>query len=102
MFLNGHDVGRFASGYDGFRCDLTDVLNYGGKNVLAVRLDATLKEGWFYEGAGIYRHVWLTKTGPVHIVQNGTFITADTVSNISQDARTAGFFRLECTNHFAE
>ncbi len=89
VFLNGHNVGRCPSGYDGFVCDLTDVLNYGGRNVLVVRLDATLKEGWFYEGAGIYRHVWLVKTNPIHIPQNGTFVTADTVSEISADALTA-------------
>jgi beta-galactosidase len=95
VFLNGHDVGHFASGYDGFRCDLTDVLNYGGKNVLAVRLDATLKEGWFYEGAGIYRHVWLIKTGPLHVAQYGTFVTADSVSSISDDAQTAASAQLK-------
>jgi beta-galactosidase len=95
VFLNGHDVGRCASGYDGFRCDLTDVLNYGGTNILAVRLDATLREGWFYEGAGIYRHVWLTKTGPLHIAQYGTFVTAESVSNISDDALTAGSANLK-------
>ena len=39
-----------------------------------VRADATLNEGWFYEGAGIYRHVWLTKTSPLHVAQHGTFV----------------------------
>src|SRR6185437_12914400 len=48
-----------------------------GTNVIAVRVDATLDEGWFYEGAGIYRHVWLTKTAPVHLAQGGTFIRSD-------------------------
>src|SRR5438034_6735857 len=75
VWVNGHRMGRHASGYIGFRYDLTDVLNYGGENVVAVRVDATSWEGWWYEGAGIYRHVWLTKTDPLHIAPNGTFVT---------------------------
>lgn len=85
VFLNGHFLGRFPSGYTSFRCDLTDVASYGGRNVLAVRVDATLKEGWFYEGAGIYRHVWLTKTGAVHVGNQGTFVSADDVKGIDGD-----------------
>ena len=72
--LNGHFLGRNMSGYAPFTYDLTDFLNYGGRNVLVVRADATQGEGWFYEGAGIYRHVWLVKTGPFHIAQWGSFV----------------------------
>jgi len=75
--LNGHFLGRNLSGYAPFRYDVTDFLNYGGKNVLVVRVDATQGEGWFYEGAGIYRHVWLTKTDPLHIAQWGTFVQSE-------------------------
>ena len=60
-----------------FAYDITDVANYGGKNVLVVRVDATESEGWFYEGAGIYRHVWLVKTDPLHVPQWGTFVTSE-------------------------
>jgi beta-galactosidase len=67
VWINGFYLGRQPSGYTGFRYDLTDYLNYGGENVIAVRVDATMEEGWFYEGAGIYRHVWLTKTAPLHV-----------------------------------
>jgi beta-galactosidase len=45
--------------------------------VLVVRVDASLDEGWFYEGAGIYRHVWLTKTAPVHIARWGNYVRTD-------------------------
>ena len=48
------------------RYDITDVANCGGRNILAVKVDASQTEGWFYEGAGIYRHVWLVKTAPGH------------------------------------
>ncbi len=48
-----------------------------GLNVLVVRVDATLDEGWFYEGAGIYRHAWLTKTAPVHIARWGNYVRTE-------------------------
>jgi beta-galactosidase len=75
VWVNGFYVGREPSGYLGFRYDLTDYLRYGEENVIAVRVDATMEEGWFYEGAGIYRHVWLTKTSPIHVAADGTFVT---------------------------
>jgi beta-galactosidase len=77
VWVNGHYLGTEPSGYDGFAYDVTDVLNYGGENIIAVRVDAGMEEGWFYEGAGIYRHVWLSKTDPIHIEKNGTFVTSD-------------------------
>jgi beta-galactosidase len=76
VWVNGFYVGREPSGYLGFRYDLTDYLRYGERNVIAVRVDATMEEGWFYEGAGIYRHVWLTKTSPVHVAHDGTFVSS--------------------------
>ena len=54
-----------------FSFDVTDFAVPGGRNVLLVRVDATQSDGWFYEGAGIYRHVWLVKTQPVHVKQVG-------------------------------
>jgi beta-galactosidase len=62
VMSNGHYIGENLSGYAPFRFDLCDFASFGEQNVLTVRVDATLGEGWFYEGAGIYRHVWLTKT----------------------------------------
>ncbi len=75
VWVNGFYLGRQSSGYTGFSYDLTDYLNYGGDNTIAVRVDATMEEGWFYEGAGIYRHVWMTKTPQVHVAHWGTFVT---------------------------
>jgi len=75
--LNGHFIGRNMSGYAPFFYDVTDFLNYGAKNILVVRVDATQGEGWFYEGAGIYRHVWLVKTHPVHVAQWGTYVSCE-------------------------
>jgi beta-galactosidase len=67
VFVNGCYIGRHGDGYTPFRFDLTDFLNYGAKNYIAARVDASLGEGWFYEGAGIYRHVWLSKMDPLHL-----------------------------------
>jgi len=77
VWVNGHYLGTEESGYNSFDYDITDVINYGGENTIAVRVDVGMEEGWFYEGAGIYRHVWLSKTDPVHIEKDGTFITAN-------------------------
>jgi beta-galactosidase len=76
VWVNGFRMGRHESGYTSFCYDVTDVLSYGGENVVAVRVDASCYEGWWYEGAGIYRHVRLVKTAPLHVAANGTFITS--------------------------
>ncbi|PSJ41038.1 beta-galactosidase [Sphingomonas deserti] len=76
VWFNGHYIGRQPSGYGSFRHDLTDYVNYGGPNFLVVRVDTSTFEGWFYEGAGIYRHVWLNKTDPLHVAPSGTFVTS--------------------------
>lgn len=67
VWVNGFYLGHEPSGYATRTYDMTDYLNYGGTNTVAVRADASVEEGWFYEGAGIYRHTWLVKTSPVHI-----------------------------------
>jgi beta-galactosidase len=72
VVFNGFYIGRHSGGYDPFSFDLTDFASPGAPNVLLVRVDATLSDGWFYEGAGIYRHVWLVKTAPVHVKKWGT------------------------------
>ncbi len=84
VWINGFYLGTEPSGYTGFEYNISEYLNYGGENVIAVRADATMEEGWFYEGAGIYRHVWLNKTSPLHIATDGTFVTT-TVKNNAAD-----------------
>ncbi|MCL2740835.1 MAG: hypothetical protein FWE70_01835, partial [Oscillospiraceae bacterium] len=59
LYLNHYHVGGHKGGYTGFYLDVTDFIEYGGVNLLAVRVDATEHEGWWYEGGGIYRHAWL-------------------------------------------
>lgn len=84
VWVNGFYLGRESSGYTSFAYDMSDYLNYGGENVIVVRADASLEEGWFYEGAGIYRHVWLTKTSSLHVAHWGTFVSTE-VSDGSAD-----------------
>lgn len=77
IWLNGFYVGTNFSGYVGNSYDVSDYINFEGDNVLVIRVDATQYEGWFYEGAGIYRHVWLHITDKIFIPQDGVFVYAD-------------------------
>jgi len=108
VWVNGFFLGRQHSGSTSFRYDITDYLNYGGANTVAVRADVTMEEGWYYEGAGIYRHVWLTKTAALHVAHWGTFVKTDVSDDFSQanitahatianDGPTAATFQLEQT-----
>lgn len=84
VFINGHSLGVRPYGYVSFSYDLTPHIKWGGKNVVAVRVDnAEQPNSRWYSGCGIYRNVWLTKLNPVHIAQWGTFITAQDVSKNS-------------------
>ena len=104
VWVNGFYLGHEQSGYAGFEYDITDYLNYGGNNVITVRVDAAIEEGWFYEGAGIYRHVWLNKTNPLHIAQYGIFASSEldgpnamvtARATIKTDGKTTEKFRIE-------
>lgn len=77
VWFNGFYMGTEPSGYATQVYDVTEYVNYGGDNLICVRADATLEEGWFYEGAGIYRDVWLVKSAAVSVAPFGTFVYAD-------------------------
>lgn len=81
VFFNGYFLGTEESGYNGFEYDISAYVNYGGENTIVVRVDASMEEGWFYEGAGIYRHVYLQKTNPIHVVSNGTYVKSEIKEN---------------------
>jgi beta-galactosidase len=81
VFLNGYFLGRNNNGYAPFNFDITDFANYGGKNYLMARVDASFGDGWFYEGAGIYRHVWLTKTDALHLGQWESYVRSEVKGN---------------------
>jgi beta-galactosidase len=81
VFINGYFIGRNNNGYAPFSFDISDFANYGGKNYLVVRMDASFGDGWFYEGAGIYRHVWLTKTDALHLGHWDSYVRTDVKGN---------------------
>jgi len=80
VWLNGHYLGRHASGYTSFRFDISPFAKPGKPNVLTVFVDPKHAEGWWYEGGGIYRHVWLNAANRLHLTPLGTAIT--TKSNL--------------------
>jgi beta-galactosidase len=95
VVLNGFYIGVHSGGYDPFQFDVTDFVYPGQRNVLLVRVDATLSDGWFYEGAGIYRHVWFVKTSALRVKQWGTFVSAklnggDATMSIRTELKNSG------------
>ena len=72
VWVNGIIVNRNWSGYNGITIDITPYVRYGiDANSIAVRVDADVQEGWWYEGAGMYRHTWLVKRDALHIATDG-------------------------------
>jgi beta-galactosidase len=82
VYLNGHQIGHHPYGYTSFKCDLTPFLAAEGKdNVLAVRVaNSTEPNSRWYTGSGIYRHVWVDVTRPVHVATWGIYVTTPKVS----------------------
>ena len=82
VFVNGKSLGVHPYGYTSFRYDLTPFLDFNKENVLAVRVNNShqINCRW-YSGSGIYRHVWMTVTDPVHIANWGVAITTPEVSS---------------------
>jgi beta-galactosidase len=91
VFVNGCFIGRNDNGYAPFRLDLTDFLAYGAKNYIVARVDASFGDGWFYEGAGIYRHVWLTKTDALHLARWESYVRpSEVLGNITSSTLSLG------------
>ncbi len=72
IWVNGSIVAHNWSGYNSVYIDITPFARFGDQtNVVAIRVDADAMEGWWYEGAGLYRHAWLARRAPVSIVTDG-------------------------------
>ncbi len=80
VWLNGQCVGGWPYGYTSYTLDLTPYLKFGGENVLAIRLDNPPESSRWYPGGGLYRHVWLLKTGALHVAHWGTAVTTPQVA----------------------
>jgi beta-galactosidase len=82
VYVNGKLVGRHPDGYTSFHVDITDAVHFGAENLLAVYVDPSDFEGWWYEGGGIYRHVWLNVADPTHVAPWGVYVTS-TVTDVT-------------------
>lgn len=82
VYVNGHLLGKRPYGYISFEYDMTPYANFGGENVVAVRVDnSDQPNSRWYSGCGIYRHVWMVKTHPVHVSHWGTFVTTPEITD---------------------
>ena len=81
IFVNGKSLGIHPYGYTSFSYDITPDLLYGGENVISVKVENSMqKNSRWYSGSGIYRHVWMVVTDPIHVAQWGVTITTTDVS----------------------
>lgn len=76
LYVNQYYVGTHKSGYTSFYYDITDFITLGRENIIAVRVDASEREGWWYEGGGIYRDVRIEIVDNIHIEPDGVLVTA--------------------------
>lgn len=82
VYINGKHLGFRPYGFCSIEYDLTPYLEYGKDNTLSVRVDRSGKDNiarW-YTGSGIYRHAWLIVTNPIHVINDGTYITTPAIS----------------------
>ena len=83
VWLNGHHLGNYPYGYSSFYYELSPYL-VEGENIIAVRVDNSKQPNTrWYSGSGIYRHVWLVKTNPLHIAHWGIYAFTPAVSTES-------------------
>lgn len=80
IYVNGQKAGEWVYGYNSFRVDITPFLKPGEDNLVAVMASNLPLSTRWYPGAGIYRHVWLERTGPVHLTQWPTYVTTPEVT----------------------
>ena len=80
VYINGYRLGTRPYGYATFQYDMTSYVQ-NGENILAVKIDNSKQpDSRWFTGAGLYRHVWLITTSPIHVSQWGTFVTTPKVS----------------------
>jgi beta-galactosidase len=73
VWVNGNLAAHVWSGYTSTYVDITPFARFDAANVVSVRVDSDPLQGWWYEGGGIYRHVWLAKRAPVHLITDGVY-----------------------------
>ncbi|RYX82899.1 DUF4982 domain-containing protein [bacterium] len=102
VWINGQLLGTHPHGYTRFEYNLTPYLK-SGSNVLAVRVRNEGKNSRWYSGSGIYRHVWLTTTNPIHVPAGGVFVTTPQVAKdratvkVASEIQNSGATEAEVT-----
>lgn len=91
VYVNGHEVGSRPYGYSSFEYDLTPYVRPDSDNVVAVRVDnSDQPNSRWYSGCGIYRHVWLTATNPLHIARWGVHVVTDVGGTVDVELAVSG------------
>lgn len=91
VYVNGHEVGSRPYGYSSFEYDLTPYVRRDSDNVVAVRVDnSDQPNSRWYSGCGIYRHVWLTATNPLHIARWGVHVVTDVGGTVDVELAVSG------------
>ncbi len=96
IYMNGRLISRHPGGYTSFHVDISYAVNYGADNTLAVYVDPRDFEGWWYEGGGIYRHVWLTAADRVHVAPWGVYVVSE-VQNAGDPQTASAALTIETT-----
>ncbi len=91
IWLNGKETGKHPYGYTSFWLDITPLIKTGTDNLLAVKVANEGENSRWYTGSGIYRHVWLSISDPVHLAQWGTFVSTPEVQ------ASSALVRMACT-----
>lgn len=89
IYINGKLAGKWDYGYNSFYLDVTNLLDFGGENLLAIHADTQQHDSRWYPGAGIFRKVQLIVTDPIHIEMWGTYITTPIINPNYADVRIA-------------
>ena len=96
VFINGKSLGKRPYGYSDFVYEITPNINYGTQNIISVRVDNSMQtNSRWYTGSGIYRHVWLIATNPVHIANYGISVTTTDVSAIKANVEVKTLLKNE-------
>lgn len=91
VYVNGHEVSSRPYGYSSFEYDLTPYVRPDSDNVVAVRVDnSDQPNSRWYSGCGIYRHVWLTATNPLHIARWGVHVVTDVGGTVDVELAVSG------------
>ena len=106
VYVNGCYMLTNECGYTSFEVDITDVVDFGAENVVAVYVDTSEHEGWWYEGAGIYRNIWLDISDAASLTRDGVFVHPERISDcvwnlpvdveIRNDGFAAANINVEC------